>query len=177
VSRTRQQPQFRRSICIGFPFRNALPIDGSLRQRHFLIQIKASLCQHYSFEAMKRVETIPNTRSALLRAVVIVLSLALAMSGMAHAAGLPQGGAIELSLPLTTTHGVAAADNPCENRASLGVNDACSSAPGCAFGIPEQETVADEPLQHDGMAPAIAEVQLGTTALPPIRPPKLFVQA
>lgn len=125
---------------------------------------------------MKSYETILIVKAALLRAAVVVLSLALVMSGMAHAVGSHGVDHTGPSLVVTAAHDTTSAPGECDGNSNHAFNEACSQVAGCAFGIPAQAGVAYEPLEHGETVPTIVEVHHGTTAAPPIRPPKLSVQ-
>jgi hypothetical protein len=121
--------------------------------------------------------TIMRTNTVLLRAVAIVLSLALVMSGMAHASGSHAGEHLGASLAVIASHGAAPADTPCDDSSHHGVSDACSHAAGCAFGVSVQAGISYEPLEHRETVQTITEVQHGIPAAPPVRPPRPSVQA
>jgi hypothetical protein len=124
-----------------------------------------------------RYETILNAKSPLLRAMVIVLSLAVLLSGMAHAGSSHSGEQNGSPLALAASHDVAPADSPYDDSTSYGFNEGCPHAAGCSFGIPVHAGIAHEPPQHGGTVQVLTDVHHGTTGAPPIRPPKLSDQA
>jgi hypothetical protein len=124
-----------------------------------------------------RRETILKAKSALLRAMVGVLSLAVLLSGMAHAGGLRSGEQNGPPLALAASHDVASADSPCDDNTSHEFNEGCPHSAGCSFGIHVQLNVSYEPPHHGETVRPITEIWHGTSAAPPMRPPKLSVQA
>jgi hypothetical protein len=125
---------------------------------------------------MARVETTPIEGLALLRAMVLVLSLALVLSGMAHAGGSHPSDPIGSSPAVTASHDATSSHEPCDDSSNHALNGACSQVAGCAFGMPAPLNVACEPLVHRKTAQVVADIHHGTTAAPPIRPPRLSVQ-
>jgi hypothetical protein len=126
---------------------------------------------------MKRHNTIRNAKSALLRAVAVVLSLALFMSGMTYGVGSHGADHAGPSLAVIALHDATSPTGECDDSSNHAFNETCCQAAGCAFAISAQTDVEYEPLQHGETVRATAEVHHGTTAAPPVPPPKLAVQA
>jgi hypothetical protein len=130
--------------------------------------------KNYCWNSMARSEAIPTAGLALLRAMVLILALVL--SGMAHAGGFHFGDVGSLPT-VTALNDATPVHEPCDDSSNYALNEVCSQAAGCAFGIPAQASIAYEPFVHCDTAQAVVDLHHSTTAAPPIRPPRLSVQA